>query len=240
MLCYLDQQNKVPDNAYRRAAIPWIRERFPLASSAARVVSWLNPNNAATSAVDHCSFKRRNSAGALMRMIEMAYPSMAIPGWEPLEQVEAFLGQEEDFDQGGEIVERKEREQEHKRPSEGFEDDGPHSVSVPPRRAKNKEAVALQNAAELEERHMHTEQSKAQIAYVKNVKVARVVNMTLAQFYDQIITPPTSNSQAPHVPARAYDLIQLDPFYGAKHHPEVNLLKKYRKLFDACSKVRNV
>ena len=97
-----------------------------------------------------------------------------------------------------------------------------------------------ENAAAVEENHMHFELTKARVAYQRNIKVARVVNMTLAQFYDQIMTPPTSSSQAPHVPARAYDLIQLDPFYGAKHHPEGNLLKKYRKLFDACSKVGTV
>ena len=92
LLCFLDQQSKLPDDASRRRAIPWIRERFPLANSAARIVAWLNPSNACTPNVDHTSSKRRNEAGALMRMIEMAYPGMATPGWEPLEKVEAFLG----------------------------------------------------------------------------------------------------------------------------------------------------
>ena len=87
---------------------------------------------------------------------------------------------------------------------------------------------------------MHLERSKDAMAYMRNIKKARVVTMTLAEFYDQLNHPSGSNSQAPHVPARAYDFIQLDPFYGATHHPSSKLLKKYRKLFDACSKVGTV
>jgi hypothetical protein len=219
-----------------RRAKPYIRERYPLCSSPARVKAWLNPNNASICTVDLITSKRRNGAGAFMRMIEMGFPAMGRANWAPLEAVEAFLAQGDESvyaqrNQQRKVADRDWAATEHK----SAHSSGASSGAIVSAEVGEDDEVA--DPAQQEDAAMHVERTKDQVAYMKNTKTARVVNMTLADFYDQLHHPPSSSSQAPHVPPRAYDFIQLDPFYGASHHPALKLLKKYRKLFDTCSKV---
>jgi hypothetical protein len=164
---------------------------------------------------------------------------MGRANWAPLEEVEAFLaaGDESVYAQRNQqrkVADREWEATEHKsvRSSGG----SPEAIAL----SEVADADEIADPGQTEDDAMHQERTKDQLAYMKNIKKARVVNMTLADFYDQLHHPPTSNSQAPHVPPRAYDFIHLDPFYGATHHPALKLLKKYRKLFDTCSKVERM
>jgi hypothetical protein len=236
LLCFLAQQRCLPDNGDLRRAKPYIRERYPYCNSPARVKAWLNPQNANVCTVDIITSKKRNGAAAFMRMIEMGYPAMGRPNWPPLEAVEAFLAEEDvsvyaQRNEARKAADRRGIATEHK----SAPSSSPRSEEVA--RAEVPDAAEDVDPGQREDDAMHLERTKDHVAYQKNIKKARVVNMTLAEFYDQLHHPPSSSSQAPHVPPRAYDLIQLDPFYGASHHPSTKLLKKYRKLFDACSKV---
>ena len=87
---------------------------------------------------------------------------------------------------------------------------------------------------------MHQLKTGELFQYSKNEKQARLVAMSLREFYEQGVTPPTTASQHPHVPFEAMDFIQLDPFYGPQHHPNFRELKMIRHLVDCLAKVGTV
>ena len=208
-----------PQMGLRNAVIV---ERFPIAATVAAVGKYFNPlsKNGGAQWEEH---QRMMQASAYMRMMELGFPAMAEGDWEPLHKIEAFLAPPP---AAAAIAARGEALLLAASGALGEE-----KADIEP------SAPEVQDDHEVEERHMNMNHTKDEQAYQKNKAKVRMITMSWQEYYDQGMRGKNDDgSTQEFFPFRKFDVIHVDPPYDWPNHPTPQLMKKFRRLLDACSK----
>jgi 16S rRNA G966 N2-methylase RsmD len=196
-------------------------ERFPNAANVTSVGKYLNPmsKNGGEQWEAH---QRMMQASAYMRMMELGFPGMAEGDWEPLHTIEAFLAPPP-------IAAIAARGDALLRAASGAMGEEKAAFEASPPELLDEHAV--------EERHMSMNHTKDEQAYQKNKTKVRMITMSWQEYYDQALRGKNDDgSTQEFFPFRKFDVIHVDPPYDWTNHPTPQLMKKFRRLLDACSK----
>ena len=97
--------------------------------------------------------------------------------------------------------------------------------------------AVVQDAHAAEEVHLNLDLLRDEQAYQKNKGRVRMITMSWKEFYDQGIRGKQDGMASQEFfPFRKFDVIHIDPPYDWPNHPTPALMKKLRRLLDACSK----
>ena len=95
----------------------------------------------------------------------------------------------------------------------------------------------MQDANAAEEVQLNLDLLRDEQAYQKNKGRVRMITMSWQEFYDQGIRGKQDGMASQEFfPFRKFDVIHIDPPYDWPNHPTPALMKKLRRLLDACSK----
>ena len=234
LVCTVTRRGKqLPPWAGHVATLHAVVQRFPSASSPAKIISFLNPHSYNT--LENAPRKRQAQAGVMMRMIELGYVDMVDPTWGPLAAMEVFLAadnevkdEDGDGDEAGGLGDLSSNDAyaggSHRQNRFGSGAEPRHAAPAA------QVVVAVDPAAE-EEKLMFSALSRELMAYDANKASVVVVCMSWQDYYDK---SQSSRAGPDKLKLPVAQFIHVDPWYDLSTL-DADDAEKFRKLIDRSS-----